>query len=233
METDYERRLRETLEKFKSRSSIRTEKYDGGPLAVYMERAEDAFDIIQKVEEIPLSEELARNFHRHSRLLFAWRALGPFTAIAGEFHIMHICEAVIRGVPTSLINPAAPEEVRQLVEGFKIFETHPVGGTGTYSALRLTRNRDSPEIWYFDIRQGPTRLHIGYGDYLDVMLRTMGLYDWQYLFAEPDPDNYGLRASLPYLRDGLDFLADEFPDDDLSDLRARLEERRRIMGEEP
>ncbi|WP_173092757.1 hypothetical protein [Actinomadura verrucosospora] len=231
METDYERRLRETVEKIKARSSIRT-KYDRGPLAVYMERAEDAFEIIRKVEEIPLSAELTRNFHRYSSLLFSWRALDPFKAIAGEFRIMHIGEAVIRGIPRSMINPAAPEEVRQLVEEFKIFETHPVGGTGTYSALRLTRNQDSPEIWYFDIRQGPTRLRIGYGDYLDVMLRTRGLYHWQYLFAEPDPDNYGMCASLPYLRDGLDFLAHEFPDDDLSDLRARLEERMRITGEE-
>ncbi|GLW13225.1 hypothetical protein Misp01_83530 [Microtetraspora sp. NBRC 13810] len=231
METDYERRLRETVEKIQARSSVRTEKYDRGPLAVYMERAEDALEIIRIVEEIPLSAELTRNFHRHSSLLFAWRALDPFEAIAGEFHIVHIAEAMLRGARTSPIYPATPEEER-LVEASKIFETHPVGGTGTYSALRLTRNQDSPEIWYFDIRQGPTRLHISYGDYLDVMLRTKGLYGWQYLFAKPDPDNYGMCVSLPYLRDGLDFLAHEFPDDDLSDLRAKLEERMRITGEE-
>ncbi|ALC28664.1 hypothetical protein ABE83_17355 [Streptomyces sp. CFMR 7] len=124
-------------------------------------------------------------------------------------------------------------EADRLVAELKIFETHPVGGTGTYTGLKLTADHGSPEIWYFDLRQGPTRLHISYGDYLDVTLLAKGLYDWQYLYAEPDPSNYGMRASVPYLRNGLDFLAQEFPDSDLSDLRIRLEERAAAVDEQP
>ncbi|MER5982834.1 hypothetical protein [Streptomyces sp. NPDC001787] len=227
METEYELKLRNTVKEVQARSSIRTNKYDRGPLAIYLKRAEDAFEIIRMVQDIPPPAELAGNFHRFSNLSFSWRALEPFDKIAGEFHIVHIAEAVVRGPQPSAIDPAT-SEAGQLIEEFRIFETHPVGGTGTYSALRLTHNEVSPEIWYFDLRQGPSRLHISYSDYLDVMLRTKGLYDWQYLFAEPDKDNYGMSVSLPYLRDGLDFLAREFPEDDLSDLRDRLAERTRV-----
>ncbi|MFD4766142.1 hypothetical protein [Streptomyces niveus] len=230
METEFESRLRKTVEQVQACSSIQTEKYDRGPVAIYMERAEDAFEIMRLVMDAPLSVGLTKNFHRYSNLFFSWRALAPFDKISGEFHIVHLAEAVVRGPQPSAFDPET-SEVGKLIEEFRIFETHPVGGTGTYSALRFTHNQDSPEIWYFDIRQGPTRLHISYSDYLDVMLRTRGLYNWQYLFAEPDADNYGMRASLPYLRDGLEFLAREFPDDDLSDLRGRLEARIRVAGE--
>ncbi|WP_406495913.1 hypothetical protein OG936_18010 [Streptomyces sp. NBC_00846] len=230
METEFECRLRKTVEQVQACTSIHTENYDRGPVAIYMERAEDAFKIMRLVQDMPLPVELTRNFHRYSNLLFSWRALEPFDKIAGEFHIVHLAEAVVRGPQPSAFDPAT-SEIGRLVEEFRIFETHPVGGTGTYSALRFTHNQDSPEIWYFDIRQGPTRLHISYSDYLDVMLRTRGLYDWQYLFAEPDADNYGMCVSLPYLRDGLEFLAREFPDDDLSELRDRLAERTRVANQ--
>ncbi|OKI32681.1 hypothetical protein A6A29_19540 [Streptomyces sp. TSRI0281] len=230
METEYEIKLRDTVKEVQECDSIRTNKYDRGPLAIYLKRAEDAFEIIRQVQDIPPPAGLGENFHRYSNLSFSWRALEPFDKIAGEFHIIHIAEAVVRGPQRSPIHPATTETGR-LIEEFRIFETHPVGGTGTYSALRLTHNEDSPEIWYFDIRQGPSRLHINYSDYLDVMLLTRGLYDWQYLFAKPDKDNYGMSVSLPYLRDGLAFLAREFAGDDLSDLLDRLAERTRVADE--
>ncbi|MEE1736950.1 hypothetical protein PUR49_10620 [Streptomyces sp. BE147] len=104
---------------------------------------------------------------------------------AGENGSSSVLAASARSAQTAKASPS----------GLRM-ETHPVGGTGTYTALRLTHGEDSPEIWYFDIRQGPSRLHMSYGDYLDVMLRTRGLYYWQYLFAEPDMPPGG-STSLP------------------------------------
>ncbi|MEU5283107.1 hypothetical protein AB0G97_03660 [Streptomyces sp. NPDC020755] len=231
METDYERRLREMIEQVQAQESIRTERYEPGPIATYMERPEDALKIARIVGDGPLPTGLTSNFHRHSMLSFAWRSLEPFEAIAGEIHLIHIAEALVRR-PREEQVAKTDSEAGRLVAELKIFETHPVGGTGTYSALRLTASQNSPEVWYFDLRQGPTRLHISYGDYLDATLRTKGLYDWQYLYAEPDPSNYGMRVSVPYLRDGLGLLAQKFPDDDLSDLRTRLEERAAAVDEE-
>lgn len=227
MGTDFEDRLFKAVKEVQASKSIRTQ-YDRGPVAIYMESAEDAFKIIRQVLDVPLSAELAANFHRFSNLFFSWRALAPFDQLAGEFHLWHLAEAVGRG-PQPSSSHAVTSEAGRLAEEFRIFETHPVGGTGTYSALRFTHNQDSPEIWYVDLRQGPTRLHISYSDYLDVMLRTRGLYNWQYLFAEPDADNYGMRVSLPYLSEGLEFLTREFPDGDLSELLARLAERTRVV----
>ncbi|WP_328897857.1 hypothetical protein [Streptomyces sp. NBC_00236] len=231
METDYERRLREMVEQVQACESLRVDTYDRGPLADYMERAEDAFHIVRAVEKTPLPTALTSNFHRHSGLVFAWRALEPFQTIAGEFHLRHIGEALLLGAGKKPVAATASQEER-LIHGFRIFETHPVGGTGTYTAMRLTPDQAPPELWYFDLRQGPTRLDLGYGDYLDTLLRTKGLYDWPYLFADPDPNNYGMSVSLPYLSEGLDLVAREFPDDDLSDLRGRLEERMSVLGKD-
>ncbi|MFD7070435.1 hypothetical protein ACFV97_24730 [Streptomyces sp. NPDC059913] len=230
METPYEHKLRTTVEQVQECSSVRVEKYDPGPIADHLESARQALEIVRIVEKSPLPDELTDNFHRRSNLFFAWRGLEPFQEIAGEFHITHVADVLIRGTHR---NPLAgnASETEKLVADLRIFETHPVGGTGTYSALRLTSDPGSAELWYFDLRQGPTRLHIKYGEYLDAMLRTKGLYDWQYLFAQPDPQNYGMRVSLPYLRKGIEFLTHEFPEDDLADLQDRLEQRARVMDE--
>jgi hypothetical protein len=193
-----------------------------------MECIEDLVHILEKAKSGPPPEELSSHFHRHSDLLFAWRAVAPFEDIAGEFRISHIGEVMIRGSRVEPVDPADSPTDR-LVKQLKVFETHPVGGTGTYTALRLSPDQRSSEVWYFDLRQGPTRLHLTYGEYLDTMLRTKGLYDWQYLFADPDPDNYGMCVSLPYVRKGFGLLAREFPEVDLSDLVARLEERAQVV----
>ncbi|MFD4370524.1 hypothetical protein [Streptomyces sp. NPDC058486] len=231
METDYERQLREMVEQVQACEALRVDTHDRGPLAAYMESVEDAFDIVRAVERTPLPLALTQNFHRHSGFVFAWRALEPCQAIAGEFHLRHFAEAVLLGAAKKPVSATASEEER-LIHGLRIFETHPIGGTGTYTAMRLVPDQAPPELWYVDLRQGPTRLHLDYGEYLDTMLRAKGLYDWQYLFSDPDPDNYGLRVSLPYLSEGLDFLIREFPDDDLADLRARLEELMSVLGED-
>ncbi|MER5985777.1 hypothetical protein [Streptomyces sp. NPDC001787] len=230
METAYEKELRDAVAEVQACKSIQTKRYERGPLAIYLKCADDAFEIMRMVQDVPSTAGLEESFHRYSNLSFAWRALEPYDMIAGEFRISHMAEAVVRGPQPSAFDPATSETGR-LVEEFRIFETHPVGGTGTYTALRLAHGEDFPEIWYFDIRQGPTRLHISYGDYLKVMLRTRGLYHWQYLFAEPDKENCGMSVSLPYLRDGLDFLSREFPGDDLSDLGDRLAERTFVRDE--
>ncbi|MGW1124710.1 hypothetical protein [Streptomyces sp. NPDC002526] len=229
METEFESRLRKTVEQVQTCTSIQTEKYDRGPIAIHMKRPEDAFNIMRMVQEASLSDDLKHNFHRYSNLFFSWRANEPFDKIAGEFHIMHMAEAVVRGPQPSPFDPTS--DMGRLIDELRVFETHPVGGTGTYSALRFTKSKNSPEVWYCDLRQGATLLDISYSSYLDNMLLTKGLYDWQYLFASPDPENYGMRASMPYVREGLNFLDQEFTDD-FSGLRDRLTERLRVTNPE-
>ncbi|MFF3852933.1 hypothetical protein [Micromonospora sp. NPDC002575] len=231
MGTEYERRLHETIERTEAHESILTVASDRGGLADYLADAEAAIELITRVEEVSLPAALAQNFHRHSGLAFAWRAKRPYETIAGEFRLVHIAEALLAGVPTWLVGIAATEREKKLIEEFRVFDTQPTGGTGTCGALRLTEGPASPEIWYFDMTQGVVRLHISYSDYLDILLRTRGLYYWQYLFAEPSQAAEGMSVALPTLRSGIDFLAQAFPNEDLSDLRARLEERERATGQ--
>lgn len=222
METDFESNLRKTIEQVQSCTTIQTEKYERGPIAIYMKTPEDAFKIMRTIKETPLPDGLKENFHRYSHLSFSWRAIEPFDKIAGEFHVMHIAEAFSRGPQPSPFDPKS--DLGRLFEELRVFETHPVAGTGTCSALRFTENSNSPEVWYCDLRQGATLLELSYGSYLDNMLLTRGLHDWQYLFAAPDPENHGMRASMPYVREGLNFLTQKFTDD-FSGLRDRMTER--------
>lgn len=233
METDYERRLRDTLDQLQANDSLRTIEADRGKLSEYLGDADKAFELIGRAEEAPLPAELARNFHRHSGLSLAWRALPPYQTVAGEFRLVDIAEALLAGSPAWLTDMATSEQDRRFLEQLRVFDTQPIGGTGTCTAFRLTDGPTSPEIWYFDMTQGSVRLHTTYGDYLDTLLRTRGLYYWQYLFAEPDRNENAMSVALPTVRAGLDFLARAFPDDDLSDLRSRLEARERATEQRP
>ncbi|WP_159030068.1 hypothetical protein [Kitasatospora albolonga] len=245
METAYARRVRETVEQVQGRGSIRVERHELGPLVTYMEHPEDALKIAQLAEGRPLPKDLSKNFHRHSRVIFSWRARERPESISGEFCLTHTAEAVAHGPQKRQSAEPASEpraEAEKLMAELRVFGTHPVGGTGTYSALRLTSNEDSEHPEHpgdFRGLDGDLVLRPQAGaysaphqlrEYLDVTLLAKGLHDWQYLYAAPYPGNYGMGASLPYLWDGLDFLAREFPDDDLSKPYARLEDRTETIG---
>lgn len=227
METDYERRLRQVVEEVQAHDSMRIDSSEQGVLGDYLGDAEHALELISRAEELPLPVELTRNFHRHSSLELAWRAVDPYETVGGEFCLVHIGNALLAGTPLWLTGMAASDQERQRLEQFRVFDTQPTGGTGTCAALRLTGSSESAEVWYFEMTQGSMMLDIRYGDYLDVLLRTRGLYYWQYLFAEPGSAEPGMSTVLPALRGGLDFLTEAFPGDDFSDLTARLETRER------
>lgn len=188
-------------------------------------------EMIAGVEPVEPPAELTQNFHRHSGLTFAWRGLAPHETIAGEFSLCHIAEAFLNGPNAWLEDAARSEEEEELVEQLRVFESQPFGGVGTMTALRLAGENVSPEIWYFDMTCGLMRLYLDYGEYLELLLRTKGLYYWQYLFTDPHQAELTLETVLPGLRSGLEFLVRVFPEDQLSDLFTRLVVCERALSE--
>ncbi|WP_103352417.1 hypothetical protein [Amycolatopsis sp. CA-128772] len=222
METDYERRLRETVAEVQSCDAIRVHRFEQGTLSEYLGDAAHAFELIGRVERNPLPADLAHNFHRRSDVELAWRAKEPDEAIAGEFSLVHVADALLAGPSARLAELSACIPDKRLLEELRPFDTQPTGGTGSCAALRLTGNATTAEIWYFTLTHGIMRLDLGYGEYLDLLLRVRGLHSWQYLFAELDPAELHLSAVFSELRSGLEFLARTFPGDDLENLMSRL-----------
>jgi hypothetical protein len=225
VETEYERRLRETAAQVEAHASMRVTRNEPGALADYLGDASAALEMIGKAEDVELPTQLKENFHRRSGAALAWRAAAPDEAVAGEFRLVHFGEALLAGESTWLTDMASSEEERSLFTQLRIFDNQPSGGTGTAAALRLGGPGEPPEIWYVDMTQGAMRLDLHYGAYLDTLLRVRGLYYWQYLFADLDGAEVAMSVAVPGVRRGLDFLARAFPEEDFDDLMSRADAR--------
>jgi hypothetical protein len=227
METEFEGRLRRTAGQVNASDLVEVGKFRKGPMDDQLSNVEEVADLISQVEGVALSADLRRNFHRFVGFQLAWRGKGPRKAVAGEFCLAGISEAVMAGSPEWPVEQAKTDEERQAFASLRFFDSQPHGGTGTSTALCLVADAEPAEIWYYHMVQGFMRLDLDYGSYLDLLLRTKGLYYWQYLFAACEKASPELEAVLPALRAGLELLREAFPDDDLEDLMTRLIDRER------
>jgi hypothetical protein len=60
---------------------------------------------------------------------------------------------------------------------------------------------------------------------MNHLLLTRGIYYWQYLFTDVPPEHYNFETIGLDLEKSIDFLEENFPDDDYSELRTRLDDR--------
>jgi hypothetical protein len=223
METDFEIKIRETVDQLASTEPITIDKRRKGSISDYLTSAEDAFAIVRDALGINPSADLARDFHRHTEVAVAWQAPFEGRTVAGEFRLVQFSDAIFNGPSEWPHSSAGGKEEQALFEQLRVFESQPFGGGGTETAFRLVEDPQPAEIWYYHMSQGALLLDLSYGDYLDTLLRTRGFYYWEYLFADPGKSKPGLGSVRPDLRVHLDFLAATFPDEDFADLTARLE----------
>ncbi|GHO47905.1 hypothetical protein [Ktedonospora formicarum] len=230
MFTHYEDLLLGMVEEIKKKPAFNVIEFRQGPLGEYLGDEAAALGIIKKLAEVDLDVSMNRCYHRFSDFALYWRSRDN-SSLGGEFNLSHLFVSILQGVPAWLTAERWPEEERELHAGFRIFDSQPHGGTGTFAAIRIpsaSREPLNPEVWYFDITNGSTKLDIDYCDYLHMLLLTRGCYYWQYLFADPSAVKHhfnNLSSVAKYLGELLDFLSQQFPDQDYTPLRQRLVER--------
>ncbi|WP_157433015.1 hypothetical protein [Actinomadura rifamycini] len=129
---------------------------------------------------ITIDSGIAENVPRYRRLVSHWRGTGEVKGLDGEFRLPYFYRALSNEAPR--VWDGAPEEEVRLFEDFRIIDGAPRSGIGTFVAIRLSPDVNSPELWVYDPRIGP--LELDYLGYLEALSLTKGVHGWQYLYAD-------------------------------------------------
>ncbi|WDG29944.1 hypothetical protein N7925_17115 [Streptomyces sp. CA-278952] len=222
---EYEAELINMVEETISCTEIQILEQEEGTLGDFLGDADNAFRRLKQIEGVTLSPSLKNTFHRFNGLGLQWSKSGENEWPGGEFRLVQLLDAIIGGAPAWLTQEGWPEEQRVLHSDFRVFDSQFYGGVGTFSALRLQDGVENPKIWYFNITYGSIEMEIDYEGYMNQLLLTRGVYYWQYLFTDIPFEHYNFEAIASGLRSSIDFLEENFPDHDYSELTARLDER--------
>ncbi|MFE9461957.1 hypothetical protein [Streptomyces californicus] len=224
---EYEIKLASMIEEVTDHPGIQTLELEEGNLSDFLGNSDSAFEKLQQIEGITLSPSLKNTFHRYNGLGLQWSGSGVNERLGGEFRLVHLLDAIIGGAPAWLHQEGWPEEQRKLHSAFRVFDSQLYGGVGTLAALRLQDGVENPEVWYFNTTHGSVKLDIDYEGYMNRLLMTRGIYYWQYLFSDVPLEHYNFQAIASELRASINFLKENFPADDHSELTARLEDAHR------
>jgi len=105
------------------------------------------------------------------------------------------------------------------MRAMRVFDYYAYNGGPIYSLLRLVDGRLDEQVYVFNERDVFTTT-LDYAEYLKRVRLTRGFQFWQYLFCEsPDIEDYDLAG----IKRGMAFIESEFPKEEYSELRSKLE----------
>jgi hypothetical protein len=139
---------------------------------------------------------------------------------AGEFKLRHLREVFLEE-PEELWSDDTPEQQKQLLKTLRYFDYRPGAGDDKFAAFALQPGTMPPPIWYYD-RGDCFRMTLDYEGYLQALIVTKGITDWQYLFSEVDWSDDAHKGLAEKLRQRLDALAVIFPQHDYAAYYTRL-----------
>jgi hypothetical protein len=142
---------------------------------------------------------------------------------AGEFKLRHLREVFLYEEDPLWTEETPPGE-RAFLSTLRYFDYRPGAGDNKFAAFALEPGVMPPHIWYYD-RGQCIRMMMSYEEYLQALIITKGITDWQYFFCDVDwgsSRHHGLDHAL---RQRLDALASTFPHHDYASFYARLPQR--------
>jgi hypothetical protein len=108
----------------------------------------------------------------------------------------------------------------------RVFDYYAYNGGPIYSLLQVKQGRLGDEVFVFDERD-VFRTSLSYDRYLQMLCLTRGFLMWQYLFCKgARVEQYDIES----IERGLAFIEREFPHDDYSELRDRLNRVKSLRG---
>ncbi|WP_369269478.1 hypothetical protein AB5J55_04965 [Streptomyces sp. R11] len=188
---------------------------------------DSSFDDLAEWEGVELGQELRHAYVRFSQLGSQWRTVDTHQDLAGEFRLSPLPLAVHED-PPEFSSSLYSDEQRDIASGFRVIDSSPFTGTGSFVAMRLQVGVTNPEIWFSDHRTNTLwRMDLDYVTYMENLRITKGVFDWQHAFTEAplnDEEFVGVARELQAM---LEILPSVFPDHDYAPLHARLAERLR------
>jgi hypothetical protein len=188
--------------------------------------AEDSsFDDLAEWDGVELDAEVRRAYVRFSQLGSQWRTVAPHLDLAGEFRLRPLPLVVHEDAP-EFHSSLYSDEQRELATGFRVIDSSPFTGTGSFVAVRLRPGAGNPEIWFSDHRTNTLwEMDLDYVGYLETLRLTKGVFHWQHLFTEAPLDDEEFAGVAADLQAMLGFLPSVFPDREYAPLHARLAQR--------
>ncbi|MGW1358825.1 hypothetical protein [Streptomyces chartreusis] len=188
---------------------------------------DSAFDDLADWEGVELDESIRHAYVRFPQLGSQWRTVDPHQDLAGEFRISPLPLAVHED-PPEFPSSLYSDEQREIASGFRVIDSSPFTGTGSFVAMRLQAGVGNPEIWFSDHRTNSLwKLDLDYVEYMESLRLTKGVFDWQHLFTEAPLHEEEFEGTARELQAMLEILPSVFPDHDYASLHARLAERLR------
>lgn len=148
----------------------------------------------------------------------------------GEFNLRWVCRLLkLDDYDEELGYEGQPEEEAKLFKTFRVIDSHPEAGDNKWGVISLVEGYsppNEPPVYFVD-RGRAFDMNMQYGDYLDALLETYAIYNWQYLYCDIDlSENSEFSYVYNSLDKGIKGLSSAFPDKDFSKLRMMLEAKR-------
>ena len=115
-----------------------------------------------------------------------------------------------------------------MVKTFRVIDSHPDAGDNKWGVISLVEGvspPNEPPVYFVD-RGRAFNMNMFYGDYIDALLETYAIYNWQYLYCDVDlSKNSEFSHVYNSLDKGIQGLEETFPEQDFSKLRSLLESK--------
>lgn len=172
----------------------------------------------------PVAARLQRSCFDQRQLHVEWSSTGD-PHVHGEFCLENPLAALTEWYP-ALSDPVLASRDRRVLASLKLVDQEPSGGTGRVAGMRVVDAGRDPELWFYDMpHRILVKLEINYVQYLEAVFTLRGASGWQFLFADVDLREPMFGSDVENLTAAFNLFYELFPDDDYSDLRARLEAR--------
>lgn len=195
-----------------------------------IEEAHQVYEILIEMNEFSKLGNQFENFFRLTNKL-ASRYICDGLHGGGEFNFSNLFLILeLIDYDEKLYFDGQTAEEKALWKTFKVFDSHPETGDGKMAAFStqkgLVVDPDGPDIYFID-RSEAYKMSIKYGEYLDVTLDLMAIFNWQYLFCETEGKQMvvNLKKVLKELLDDINYLEKTYPEKDLSKYRDLASEK--------
>ncbi len=226
--SENEARIIESLTAIRDLPDVRIEHETVGEL-LEEEADTDIFRFVDGFRNVTLSPRLRDSNIRITEFSCRWRSPGEGVSLGGEFFVRDVFESLILPPPRISDDDTHPVPPSRL----RVIDFPQWSGSGYFAALHIREHVESLDVWFCDDalrtlpdkKSGFAKMNLDYGEYLDSLAITKGVFGWQLLFTEVSLRGPAFRHHSERLKKMLDTFPAAFPQHDYSDLRTRLEAR--------
>ncbi len=174
-----------------------------------------ALKLLEKSVKKPISKYFLDFFDISRNTSIHW--IAKDSSVAGEFSLSGIRHMFSE---TDLSIEEMDENDRNFLKHVGIVDGFPSSGMNKSTIINLNESEFPPRLYFYD-RGEYFMMTVDYAEYIDTLLLTKGMTDWQYLFCKLDSNYEPMGMDYRGLIKSINALEKLFPDDDYTELYKR------------